>query len=263
MSILYKDEYLEKLKNEMLFHFSHQDIHITLEDTSLFFESGMADGKTEAELCNELGTPKELAHGLSPDKSSNSLRYAFLCIHIISCFILLLLAFRYPGLLLSMISLIIIPISIWHLEGGCCLLQIRADTAKHYKAYSLFLLISLMIISTEQIFTILLKNNISISIPIIKATSYMSSILIILSIAIFIISIYKLNKGYYLSYGILIISIGVICSSLLYNDFLKRFSSPTVSYLICSLPFALSLIMGMLYSWYILKKKDKNLWIHR
>lgn len=263
MSILYKDEYLEKLKNEMLFHFSRQDIHITLEDTSLFFESGMADGKTEAELCNELGTPKELAHGLSPDKFSNSFRYALPGIHIISCFILLLLVFRYPGLLLSMIALTIIPISVWHMGGGCCLLQIRSDTAKHYKVYSLFLLISLMLIGTEQIFTVLLKNNISISIPIIKTTSYMSSILIILSIAILIISIYKLYKGYYLSYGILIISIGVICSSLLYNDFLKRFSSPAASYYICSLPFVLSLIMGMLYSWYILKKKDKNLWTHR
>lgn len=263
MTILYKDEYLEKLKNKMLFHFSHRDIHITLEDTSSFFESGMTDGKTEAELCNELGDPKELAHSLLPDKSYNSFRYILLCVYIVSCLILCLLVFHYPSPLLSIIILIIIPGSIWHLEGGCCLFQVRSDTARRYEVYLFYLIISLIIISAEQIFSILLKNNVNILPHVIKTTSYMASIHIIISIAILITSIYKLHKGYYLSYGILIISIGAICSSLLYNDFLRRFSGPVASYNICSLPFVLSLLMGIFCYWSILKKKDQNLWIHK
>lgn len=186
-----------------------------------------------------------------------------LCVHIISCFILCLLVFRYPSPLFSIITLLIIPISIWHVEGGYCLFKIRSDTVKHYKVYSLFFIFSLILISTEQILTILLNNNSSISIPIIITTFYVSSIFIIISIVILITAIYRLYKGYYLSYGILIISIGAICSSLLYNDYLKRYSSLSASYNICSLPFVLSLLMGILYYWNILKKKDKNLWIHR
>lgn len=263
MSILNKDEYLEKLKNKMLLHFSHQDIRTTLEDTSLLFDSGMVAGKTEAELCDEFGSPKELAHNLLLKKSSNSLRSISLCAQITICFILCLLVFHYPSLLFSIITIIIVPISIWHLEGGYCLFQIRSDTVKNYKIYSIFFTISIILISIQQIFTILLKNSVNISIPIIIATFYLSFIFILILIAILITSIYKLHKGYYLSYGILNISIGAICSSLLYIDYLKCFSPPVASYNICSLPFVISLLIGIFYYWNILKRKDKNLWIHK
>lgn len=263
MSILYKDDYLEKLKNAMLFHFSHKDILSTLEDISLLFESNTADGKTEAELCRELGTPKEFSHSLLSNKSSNKFRPFLLCIYTIICFIMCMLTFCYPSFLLSIITLLIIPISIWYLEGSYCLLKIRPDTIKNYKIYFLFSIISLILIFIEQIFTYLLHNDIRISNSLIITTFYASSAFIIISIATLITAIYKLHKGYYLSFGILPISIGVICSSLLYNDYIKRFSSPATSYNICSLPFILGLLMGVFYYWNILKKKDKKLWIHK
>ena len=64
MQVTCKEDYLIQVKNAMLLHFAHKDICTALRDIDELFASGKEHGKTEAELCHELGRPKDFADHL-------------------------------------------------------------------------------------------------------------------------------------------------------------------------------------------------------
>lgn len=177
MSTLCKEEYLEQVKNNMLLHFSRKDIHITLEDVNSFFESGVENGKTEEELYNELGNPKDFVHNLLYDRALDKFKY-ILFVYIISfsilC-ILFLLVYHYPTPLILCIPVIIFPVFVWYSFGSYCLLQIRNDSLNHHKSYIIYFFISLFIICAEQTFTVLLNINIRIVSSFMAKTYFLSS----------------------------------------------------------------------------------------
>lgn len=68
-----KDEYIRKLRSKLRFSLSSGEINDIAGDISEVFADGMADGRSEGEICISLGAPADAArnilseHGISPD----------------------------------------------------------------------------------------------------------------------------------------------------------------------------------------------------
>ena len=56
-----QNQYLDKLRNNLRFRFSEDEIEDIISDIRECFEAGIAEGKTEEEVCLDLGTPKDAA----------------------------------------------------------------------------------------------------------------------------------------------------------------------------------------------------------
>ena len=61
------NQYLQKLRFFVALKFEPADTEDILSDYKAFFEKGLKEGKTEKQIINELGTPKELALNLSKE----------------------------------------------------------------------------------------------------------------------------------------------------------------------------------------------------
>lgn len=68
-----KDEYIRKLRSKLRFSLSSGEINDIAVDISEVFADGIADGRSEGEICTSLGTPADAArnilteHGISPN----------------------------------------------------------------------------------------------------------------------------------------------------------------------------------------------------
>ena len=68
-----KDEYIGKLRSELRFSISADEIRDIAGDISEAFVDGIADGRSEGEICTSLGSPADAArdilteHGISPN----------------------------------------------------------------------------------------------------------------------------------------------------------------------------------------------------
>lgn len=260
-NILNKEEYLLHVKNAMLLRFRHKDIYLTLEDLNLLFESGVEHGKTELELCDELGTPKDFINNLICENIHHKFIYTFFkyTIGIFTlCMVLLLLFYSHTNNATPLffgIPVTIIPIFLWYYFGVSYLYRIRKESVSHLKKYSIYFILSLLFIIVQQSFAILINSNLDAVRPFIRITYILSSLLMIVSAIILLVAIYKIYKGYYLALGILTLSLGVICSSLSYNNFLMNFNMPG-KLCICSFPYILSIILAAIYFLFISKRKE-------
>lgn len=258
MNCISKEEYLAQTKNAMLFHFSHKDIHVTLEDIHLLFQSGEENHKDEKEFCNELGTPKTFVGGLL----QNVPREHFagrLAVYIVSGLILCaitIFAMHYHSPILACIPVIIIPVFIWNLLGGSCLYEIRTEPAKHLKRYIIYYILTLPFIVMQQIVVVLINTKLDTVLPYVHTSYYLSNILITGAMILLLAAVYRLYRGYCLSLGLCILSIGTVCSSLLYDYFIINWEAP-VQY-VCAIPYAVSFFFSILYYLYILRKKDNR-----
>ena len=242
-----KEEYLLKVKNTMLFHFSHKDIHTTLDDLNQIFESGKENGKTEGEIYNEFGVPKEFTHDLLQDSQDkfrgNLFRYIFSAL--ILC-VLTILAFCYQSQVLLCVLTVIVPGFIWNLLGGSCQYKIREESRKSLKRLSIYYILSFLIIVAEQVFVTLLNTNLDSMIPFGKIVYHLSFLLLIIAVIMLLIAIYRLYRGYYLSFGILTLSCGMVGSLFLYLDYLRRFEDAGGSYVLGFLPYLVSFVFSMI-----------------
>lgn len=250
MIINKREQYLENVKNNMLFHCNQREIYLILEDLNSYFNSGIAEGKTEETLCGNLGSPAKLAADILHGKPNN--RYRLIRIaHIVSLLLLCILGsytVRYPNPLLSCIMVFIIPVFLWYSFGGYCLFQIRKDTTKISWQRILFSFASALMIA-QQLILILVCNKIITENNIVIATYYTSRVLIIVSILLLFAIAYKLYKGYYLLFGSLITIVGVIWSSILCNYILLHLTRTGASFsvhMVCIMPFAVSVILRIL-----------------
>ena len=131
MQVTCKEDYLIQVKNAMLLHFAHKDICTALRDIDELFASGKEHGKTEAELCHELGRPKDrFFFNIVIDISS------ILAIGIFSVYIFSSLNPVYWGALTIAVSVLI-----WNLCGGFCLNGFFYDSIHHKKEYIVYYLI--------------------------------------------------------------------------------------------------------------------------
>lgn len=258
MNCINKEEYLAQAKNAMLFHFSHKDIHVTLEDINLLFQSGEENQKDEKEFCNNLGSPKAFVGGLLQNVSHDHFagRLAvYIVIGLILCAVTIY-TMRYHSPILACIPVMIIPIFIWNLLGGSCLYEIRTESTKHLKRYIIYYILTLPFIVMQQIVVILINTKSEAVLPYIHTSYYLSNMLIAAAIIILVAAIYRLYKGYCFSLGLCILSIGTVCSSLLFDYFLINWEAP-IRY-VCAIPYAAGFFFSILYYLYILRKKGSR-----
>lgn len=261
MRICRKEDYVEQVKNHMLLHCSRRDIRLTLEDLNLYFESGTADGRSEETLCDALGSPAKFTSDLLHDKTVIRLHPVF-AVNVLNCLILFALVFwvvRYPDPLLFCVMTAVLPAFLWHSLGGRCLFQVRNDTTGNHRKYIPYFIAAAAIAAAQQIVVALLFNHVRVAYRVILTTHYLSAALILVSLAVLSAAAYKLYKGYYLALGTLAAAVGAIGSSLLYHHILFHFASADVPFslwMVCILPFAVGIILGILCHSYIkLKKK--------
>lgn len=263
MTVLNKEKYLLQVKNAMLLHFGHKDIYFTLEDLNLYFESGKKNNKTEEELYNEFGKPKEFVGELRHEKARDRFKIRLL-IYIIGVIALLTVSYRmydYRDFTLLRPSLMCIPpvimsIFVWHFLGGRCMFKVKKESTGYLKKYGVFYMFSLTVVAMEQIYTVLLNKSVKIANSTILITYRLSNVLIFVSVLVMVIAVYATCKGYFLSLGVLSMSIGAVCSAMLYNDLLKRFIEPGPLSYIIALPYVASVIWFALYCRYAMKRQE-------
>ncbi len=247
MNTIGKEEYLLQVKNAMLFHFSRKDIHTTLEDLNQIFESGKENGKTEREIYNEFGEPKEFIHGLLQDSHDkfmgNLFRYIFGAL--LLCVLTILTFYQRSQVLLCILT-VILPGFIWNLLGGGCLYKIRTESERSLKRFYLYHILTFLIIAAEQVFITLVNTDMDRMAPFGKAVYNLSYLLLIAAVIVMLIAIYRVCRGYYLSFGILTLSCGVACSLFLYLDYLMRFVDAGDSYILGFLPYTVSFAFSVL-----------------
>lgn len=258
MNCISKEEYLAQAKNAMLFHFRHKDIHVTLEDISLLFQSGEENQKGEKEFCDELGSPKTFVGGLLeniPRDHFAGRLFAYIVSGLILCAITIW-TMHYHSPILACIPVMIIPVFIWNLLGGSCLYEIRTEPPAHLKRYIIYYILTLPFIVMQQAVVVLLNMKSEAVLPYIHTSYYLSNILIAAAIIIMFTAIYGLYRGYCFSLGLCILSIGAVCSSLLFDYFLINWEAP-IQY-VCAIPYAVSFFFSILYYLYILRKKGSR-----
>lgn len=69
-------QYLDKLRNNLRFRLSDAEIDDILSDMMECFEAGISEGKTEEEICIDLGTPKDAAASLIKEQKNSSAGFA-------------------------------------------------------------------------------------------------------------------------------------------------------------------------------------------
>lgn len=267
MNICTREDYLEQVKNRMLFRCSHRDIRLTLEDLNLYFESGKTEGRTESTLCDELGSPAEFAADLLQEKDVIRPRAAFAgCAagSLILC-ILVFRLIRDPELPLSCLTAVI-PAFLCYSLGGRCLFQIRRDTASNHRRSLLYLVLGAAVSTAQQLLIAFVCNNARPDPRFLLATHYLSLAWIAASLIFLFSAARKLYRGYYLALGSLAVAIGAVCSSLMYSHLLFHMESPVFSLrMMCSLPFAAGVVSGSFYCILTQRpaQKWRGIWIHR
>lgn len=132
-----KNKYLLKLKNKMLFNFTASAIAATLADMNQIFDAAAEEGKTEEEVCRELGEPAELVQQMIEEDSlkssfSNSrLFFLLLAVGVVAGIGILwyldhngfydFVTRRAPYL--WTLPALGIPAFLWYLSGSCCLYE--------------------------------------------------------------------------------------------------------------------------------------------
>lgn len=261
MNILCQKDYTARVKNAMLLHFNHKEIRSTLKDINELFETGKEYGKTEKELCNELGNPKDFVSKLLHDEHHDKFAYNLFTYFIGALVICAVAAYIYKPLnpIYWCIFTVIVPAYIWHLCGGSCLFELQNGFAKHKIVYWILNAFALISVVVQQFFALLLNTSGKIRssdtfMTCLRLTYYLSMFLIVMLILFSVFIIYKLYHGDYLSLSVLLPAIGSICSSLSYISYIMSFNGPNALASVCSLPYMSGIILYLLSSHYLRKK---------
>lgn len=89
-----KSDYLQNLERTLKANFSQQQANDILADYTEFFDTGIAEGKSESELCAEFGSPESVARELLESNCANhqwTIPIRFKCVLTITVFLLFLL----------------------------------------------------------------------------------------------------------------------------------------------------------------------------
>lgn len=271
MKIQSKKTYLTSVRNKMLWHFKRKQIRIALENLSSYFETGTAKGKSEKELCNELGSPDEYVEKLyrvtlEDVNAVITKQHLKMTVYLIlSVIIVLILIVRFlsggTAPLYFCIPVIICSPLLWFFLGGGFMLNVDTISLQEKKQYFIACDFLLLCGLTEFILALLIryvcdKNDANMYlIP--KAAGYITWLVIVFSIMICFLSMRKFYKGFCTGFGITVLSLSTLCSSLCYYySFLKGvIGIPGLSYILfIFVPNIIGFIISIIYYFIIVKK---------
>lgn len=262
-----KEQFLFRVKNAMLLYFPHREIRSTLEDLDEMFEAGKENGRSEEEICQDLGTPKDFVQTLlqedGRDRSVRILR-TYIAAVLLLC-IALAAVYLYPNLqirpFLLCIPVILVPACVGYVCGGFCLCRQSWKAAGSLKKYVAYLILSLLIVIEEQVFTIWAHYDPEPLIPYALASYYIACFLVFVSILVCLAVFYETDRGGYRSFPVLILAMGTNSTAISYVRFIQRYDGPGKIWYLCSLPYLVSVAAAIFYSLYIKKrlKKEKEM----
>lgn len=268
MNPLRRTEYLSQVKNYMLLHFCHSDIVSVLKDLKEIFLLGKEAGKTEEELCRELGTPKEFVGSLRKE-STHDRFFTTVLLYAISAVILCVAVEKIFSPLTPVfwcIPALITPLYLWHFCGGKSLCEMEPADGKG-EVWRLLVvgLGGMGVVAIQQIFLILLNaqlesgdfSTIKSSVSIVY---YLSTVSIGVFAVFFIATVYRLYKGNYFSLYVMFLEMGTICSSLFYVIYMSSFNGNGNYIPACAAPYLLNVILCVGVTFYFKGKGSKPLW---
>lgn len=258
MKSLRKQNYLMQVKGFMLLHFSHKDICSVLEDLNEFFESGKKDGKTEEELCSELGHPKDFAEQLLHDNRHNKFLY-YVFIYLVSAVaigVFITYIFESLNPVCWCVPAAGIPIYIWYLCGGACLYGFQDCTTGHKTAYAVFNRIVFVCVIGQQCLAFIPNVSeeaicLDVFHSCVAASYYLSVLFIVILILFAGVAIYKIYCGDYLSFNNLLLYMGAVFSTLSYVTYIKSFNGADMFSSICLLPYLVCVILSLVLPKYL------------
>lgn len=253
MHVTYKKDYLIQVKNAMLFHFARKEICATLKDINELFTTGIEHGKSEAELCHELGNPKDFADKLVDIGNRNRFFVnviiyisSILAMCVFTIYIFYSLNPVYWGMLAIMVS-----ICVWNLCGGICLNELFHNSSQYRYEYILYCIISFAVAALQQAVAFLLSTwhrtgDINIIVEYICVFYYFSIVAVIILGILLVLTIYRLLNGSYLSICVLPLLAGSICSALSFITYIKAFNGPNIFSSMCSIPYIWGFILSVI-----------------
>lgn len=257
MNIVCQRDYLTQVRNAMLLHFSHRETCTVLKDINEIFASGKEYGRTEEEMCDELGLPEEFVRNLRRDSRRDRF-FGRIFSHIsailaIGAFFVCILAFWNP--LCWCAPVIMIPVCAWYLCGGRCLYELHGglqnDTCApgygriHFICGVAALVLTIAqqgwVIALSAPERILSSDWLRVSF---LAVYYVSMVIVLVFTLFSVLMIYRLFHGDCLAAGALMRAVGTICSSFSYLIYIRSFNGPGVFPVVCALPYILSVIVS-------------------
>jgi uncharacterized membrane protein len=241
-----KADFLINLKRSLKKNLSKEEAEEIIRDYNEYFETGMADGKTEEELICEFGSPDMIAKELMMDKplsrkqNESIIKFPYLNIRIslkaILAVLFLLILFYYASLRHNPLSFfadevfaVIIPLSlVFFIYKHKCKFQVRLFTRINYPVYIIILTLLSVLIAILIGFMIYIRvylnenmNNLmntpQIESLISHSLGYMMNSLYILIPATFIWIVLMTNQRIR-SVSFLFYPFGAFLSSLLLRD---------------------------------------------
>jgi uncharacterized membrane protein len=124
-----KATFMRQLKEGLRFHFLKKDIQDILEDYESFFLSGLAEGKTEKEICDGLGNPSLIAAELLRDTNKWSFLREKSFLHLAASLLLFfggviffwmirLIEWSQGLIPLCTVGMILLTLGLWFTSGG-------------------------------------------------------------------------------------------------------------------------------------------------
>lgn len=273
-----RNKYLLQLKNKMLFHFTASAIAGTLADINQIFDAAAEKGKTEEEVCKELGEPGELAGQMIQEDSlessfSNSKQFSLLFAMglVLGTGILAFLdrghsfmRTTYDAPYLWTLPALGIPAFLLHLSGGRCLYEF-SQNAKAGRINLLSVAVTLPCVIMYQVglsrirdFDTMMKYK-----NLILGVVWIAGVGIFLAAVLGIFAAVRLFLGEYIYFPALLLSSGFYFTSMMYRTVLRGLDdsfSAWIPLLLTSLPYFACLLCAL--GWY-LHKKEMIIWTHR
>lgn len=267
-----KTRYLLKIKNRMLFRFTREEIVHTIGDLKQMFESGKENGKTEEELCLELGEPGAFVNALMKEESFQhvpgfvkmlsillGIGFIFGISSLFSSFETFLSYGPFFTVFSYCLPVICIPLFAWHLSGGRCLYEFTPKLPITKKINLLIGIVTFLIVMMEQTVLFLLADTEAVSSKMMFLALTVSNIAEIgkyTAVFLEVMISLKIFFGEYALFPALVMNTGFFFTSVFFGAVLARYEgSSAFSFLVlCALPYMTGLIYTGIWKWKLQRK---------
>lgn len=263
-----KNKYLLKLKNKMLFNFTASAIAATLADMNQIFDAAAEEGKTEEEVCRELGEPAGLVQQMIQEDSlkssfSNSrLFFLLLAVGVVAGTGILwyldkhwALGITYDTPYLWTLPALAIPALLWYLSGSCCLYEFPQNRKAGRIVNLLVLVITLSCVVFEQAGLSRTVQDIDDLIPRKNLPFFageVAGIGMLFALILCIFAAVLLFFGRYTYFPTLLLCSGFWFTSMMCRKSIARLDGPAAAWLpllLTAVPYAVCFACAVIWTW--------------
>lgn len=243
-----KEKYLLDVGRAMFWHFGAKEIRETLRELSEFFDLAAEDGLSEEQVIMQYGDAKQFAAGLrgKRDPVENKRRRS-VAVKIFGLMGLMLAIWIVAGTFSVSATAagitILGPAFVWLCSGSNSLLEIVTVTEKKKRIYYKLQTAVVLLYTVFQFFTgWVIPNSITFKIVMEHPVLFGRGITILIycsmavTVCIIIYAFRAMQRGNIIMFFIIIQGIALVGGLLVYNDFLRRFSTGDIRFLLWPYP---------------------------